>query len=176
MSHRYLHVWILLVAVGASVGCGLHHESADGSQSLPPERRAAVEAGVRSFVSNVAHDVTQDGPAAWSKYFADEPAFFMADEGQLVFPNSQAAKQAIQNLARVFKSIDLRWGDDLRIDPLTPSLAMVAVPYTEVRIDNAGHRVTESGYFTGLAEYRNGRWQFRNAHWSVVAPTAKAPS
>jgi hypothetical protein len=78
----------------------MHHDSADNSQSLPPERRAAVEDGVRTFVSNVAHDVTQDGPAAWSKYFADEPAFFMADEGQLVFPDSQSAKQAIQNLWR----------------------------------------------------------------------------
>jgi hypothetical protein len=175
MSHRYFHIWILLVVMAPFVGCGLHHESADDTQSLPPERKAAVEAGVRSFVSNVAHDVTQYGPAAWSKYFADEPAFFMADEGQLVFPNSQAAKQAIPNLSRVFKSIDLKWGDDLRIDPLTPSLAMVAVPYTEVRVDNAGHRVTETGYFTGLAEYRNGRWQFRDAHWSVVPSASKAP-
>ncbi len=175
MTHRYSHIWILLLAVASSVGCGLHHESADDSESLSPERKAAVEAGVRSFVSSVAHDVTQYGPAAWSKYFADEPAFFMADEGQLVFPSSEAAKQAIQNLARVFKSIDLQWGNDLRIDPLTPSLAMVAVPYTEVRIDNQGHRVTETGYFTGLAEFRNCRWQFRDAHWSAVPPASKAP-
>ena len=175
MNYTCVRIWILLIAMATSVGCGMHHGSADDSQSLPAERRAAVEAGVRSFVSSVAHDVTQDGPAAWSKYFADDPAFFMADEGQLVFPNGQAAKQAIQNVARAFKSIDLRWGDNLRIDPLTPSLAMVAVPYTEVRIDTAGHRVTESGYFTGLAEYRNGRWQFRDVHWSVAAPAPAVP-
>jgi hypothetical protein len=100
MSYPYFRICVLLIAVATSVACGMHHDSADNSQSLPPERRAAVEDGVRTFVSNVAHDVTQDGPAAWSKYFADEPAFFMADEGQLVFPDSQSAKQAIQNLWR----------------------------------------------------------------------------
>jgi hypothetical protein len=153
----------------------MHHDSADDSQSLSPERRAAVEDGVRAFVRSVAHDVTEEGPAAWHKFFADDPSFFMADEGHLVFPDSQSANQAIQNLTRTIKSINLRWGDDVRIDPLTPTLAMVAAPYTEVRIDPEGHQVTEIGYFTGLAEYRSGRWQFRNAHWSVAAPSSTVP-
>ena len=175
MNYMCFRVWIVCVAVATSVGCGMHRNSEDDSPSVPPARRAAVEDSVRTFVLNVAHDVTQEGPAAWSKYFADDPAFFMADEGHLVFPNSQSANQATQNLTRTIKSIDLRWGDDLRIDPLTPNLAMVAAPYTEVRIDTEGHRITESGYFTGLAEYRSGRWQFRDAHWSVAAAPSKVP-
>jgi hypothetical protein len=32
-----------------------------------------------------------------------------------------------------------------------------------------GHRVTQSGYFTGVAEQRNGHWQFRDGGWPVLA-------
>jgi hypothetical protein len=46
----------------------------------------------------------------------------------------------------------------------------VAASYTEVRVDTAGHRVDEAGYFTGLAEHRPEGWRFRDAHWSVVGP------
>lgn len=58
----------------------------------------------------MARDVTQEGPAAWRKHFADSPSFFMAAEGCLVFPNSQAATLAIQDLTRTIKYIELRWG------------------------------------------------------------------
>jgi hypothetical protein len=67
-----------------------------------------------------AHDVTQDGPTAWRRHFADSPSFFMAVNGRLVFPNSAAATAGIQNVARTIKQIELRWGDDLPIDPLAP--------------------------------------------------------
>lgn len=157
--------WTLLLA---TVTCA-------ASTHLTPARATAVENGVRTFMRAVAHDITQDGPAAWRKYFADSPAFFMASEGLLVFPNSAAAAAGIQDLTRTVKQINLRWGDDLRVDPLTPDLAVVAASYHEVRVDTAGQRVDESGFFTGTAEYRDGRWQFRNAHWSVVAPPAAVP-
>jgi len=123
-------------------------------------------------MQSVAHDVTQEGPAAWRKEFSDSPAFFMASEGRVVFPDSASATAGIPNLVRMIKSIDLRWGDDLRVDPLTPDLAMVGATYHEVRLDNEGKRLEESGYFTGLAELRAGRWQFRDAHWSVVGHPA----
>ena len=99
----------------------------------------------------------------------------MASEGLLVFPNSQAASQGIDILARTVKHIDLRWGDDLRVDPLTPNLAAVGASYHETRDDTEGHHVDETGFFTGVAENRTGQWQFRDAHWSVVAPPAKVP-
>lgn len=66
-------------------------------------------------------------------------------------------------------------GDDLRVDPLTPDLAVVASSYSETRIDTEGHQVGESGFFTGLAEYRDGSWEFRNTHWSVPVPPSKVP-
>jgi hypothetical protein len=146
------------------------------SRPLTAERAAAVEAGVRAFTRTVAHDVTEEGPAAWRKHFADSPSFFMAVDGKLVFPNGAAAMAAIPDLARAIKHIELRWGDDLRVDPLTTDLAVVAATWHEVIVDPAGKRLDETGYFTGTAENRDGRWQFRNAHWSVAAPAAPAPA
>ncbi|HKV80815.1 MAG TPA: hypothetical protein VJP02_21880 [Candidatus Sulfotelmatobacter sp.] len=55
----------------------------------------------------------------------------------------------------------------MRTAPLTNEFAMVAVSWREIQVDTAGHSVTETGYFTGLAEYREGRWQFGNAHLSA---------
>lgn len=169
------HLWILLIPVLTSVGCEARPGSAGNAESLTPSRRATVESSVRHFLSDVAHDVTQQGPSAWRKYFTDSPSFFMASEGHLVFPTSEAATKAILDLARTIKHIDLRWGDDLRVDPLTPDLAVVASSYSEIRTDTEDHQVTEKGFFTGLAEFRNGRWQFRNAHWSVPVPPSKVP-
>jgi hypothetical protein len=162
---------ILLAVIVALVGCSRHDSSLE---SLSPERRAAVESSARNFVLAVAHDVTEQGPTAWQKEFADDPAFFMAVEGHLVFPNRQVATQAIQDLPRIIKQIELRWGDDLRVDPLTPDLAVVATSYTEVQTDPKGHKVTETGFFTGVAELRGGRWQFRDAHWSAPVPRPNA--
>lgn len=141
------------------------------SHSLTPERAAAVEDGVRAFTRTVAHDVTEEGPIAWRKHFADSPSFFMAVDGRLVYQNGAMAMAAIPDLARAIKHIELRWGDDLRVDPLTANLAGVAVSWHEVIVDAAGKSMDEAGYFTGIAEYRDGRWQFRNAHWSAVSPT-----
>lgn len=157
--------WTLLLAI---VACA-------ASAQLTPARAAAVGNGVQAFMMAVAHDITQDGPVAWRKHFADSPAFFMAADGRLVFPNSAAAKTGIQDLTRAIKRIELRWGDDLRVDPLTTNLAVVAASYHEVQVDAAGKRVEESGYFTGTAEYHDGRWQFRNAHWSDPVPPAAGP-
>ena len=128
---------------------------------------------VRAFMEMVARDVTRDGPAAWRRQFADDAAFFMAAEGRLVFPSAEAARRGIDELVRAIAHIELRWGDDVRVDPLAPGLAVVAAPYTEVRVDTAGRRVDEAGFFTGLAEHRADGWRFRDAHWSVVgAPPA----
>jgi hypothetical protein len=166
----HLRFLIILAAMLAAAGCSQHHAE---SQPLSPERSAAVESSVRNFVLSVAHDVSSEGPTAWQKEFADDPAFFMAVEGRLAFPNRQAAAQAIQDLPRIIKHIELRWGDDLRIDPLTANLAVVATSYTEVQTDPEGQQVTETGFFTGVAEFRGGRWQFRDAHWSAPVPRSK---
>ena len=165
----------LLLATLLSVLCGTPDTVSARSHALTPKRAAAVEDGVRAFSRTVAHDVTEEGPAAWSKHFSASPSFFMAVDGHLVYPNGAAAMAAIPDLARTIKHIELRWGDDLRVDPLTADLAIVATSWHEVIVDAAGKRVEESGFFTGTAEYRDGRWQFRNAHWSVAVPPAPVP-
>src|SRR5215470_1302137 len=165
---------ILLLVIAAASCNTRRNKASNGSQLLTPSDAAAVVQGVRTFTATVAHDVTQEGPLAWSKFFEDKPAFFMAVNGQMAFPNGTAAKNGIQSVALALKHIDLKWGDDLRIDPLTSELAVVAAPWRKIQIDSAGHRVEETGFFTGLAELREGRWQFRNAHWS--SPVSPSPA
>ena len=167
--------WILLVSVAALAGCQVHQAPTGERPSLTASQKMAVESSVRSFTSTVAHDVTQEGPVAWRRFFLESPSFFMASEGRLRFANSQAVTAAIPELTRTIKHIELRWGDDLRVDPLAPDLAVVAAPYSEVHIDAEGHQANEAGYFTGVAQFENGRWQFRNAHWSVLVPPAQVP-
>jgi len=156
-------------------GCGLGFDVPTDSAALTAAQKAAVEQELRQFAATVSRDVTQQGPAAWEKHFADSPAFFMASEGKLVFPSRKAATQAIGELTRTIQHIELTWGDDLRVDPLTPEFAVVASSWHEVQADKEGHQTTEGGFFTGLAERHNGHWQFRNAHWSVAVPPSKAP-
>jgi hypothetical protein len=155
----------LLVAItfAACVPCGA---GASHSHFMAPDE-VAVDRAVRAFMQTVSHSVTQDGPQAWVKYFDASPAFFMAVNGQIAFPNAAAAQEGTRKFAQTIRQIELKWGNDLRVDPLTQEFAIVAVSWREIQVDTAGHSVTETGYFTGLAEYREGRWQFRNAHWSA---------
>jgi hypothetical protein len=154
----------------ALTAAGCVSVSRNGPAALTPSEAASVEDAVRSFMAGVAHDVTQEGPAAWGTAFSDAPSFFMAVDGQLVFPTGAAARAALPELARSIPHIELAWGQDLRVDVLTASLAVVATSWREVRVDAAGHRVDEKGFFTGTVEYRDGRWHLRNAHWSDPRP------
>jgi hypothetical protein len=128
---------------------------------------------VRAFMNDVARDVTQNGVTAWRKHFEDSPSFFMAVNGEMVFPDSQSFTQGMPNLARTFKRIDLKWGEEIRVDPLTVRLASVGTAYHEELayvsgID--GGLAHAKGFFTALAEKRGEHWQFRNVHWSASIP------
>jgi hypothetical protein len=163
---RLFRIRCLLLAItfAACIPCGA---GASRAHSVTPDEAVAVERAVRAFMQTVSQSVTQDGPLAWIKYFDASPAFFMAVNGQMAFPNADAAQDGTRKFAQTIRQIELRWGDDLRVDPLTKEFAIVAVSWREIQVDTAGHSVTETGYFTGLAEYREGHWQFRNAHWSA---------
>ena len=165
----------LLVAAFCSAGYSARTAGSAELPSLTPARAAAIDESARTFMHTVAHDVTQEGPLAWLKFFNTGPEFFMAVNGQLAFPSAAAAKEGTQNFARTMNRIDLTWGDDLRVDPLTAELAVVATSWREIQVDKAGHRIEETGYFTGLAQYRDGRWRFRDTHWSepVSPPPAR---
>jgi hypothetical protein len=165
----------LVLATSALTGCGPQPAAPGGAQALTPERAAQVDSGVRAFMRTVALDVTRDGPSAWRKHFSDTPAFFMAVDGLMAFPDSATATKGIQGAAADIKHIELTWGSDLRVDPLTPDLAMVATTWHELQDKADGKHLDESGFFTGVAELQDDRWQFRDAHWSEPAtpPVAK---
>lgn len=155
--------WVALLAAMLFAGCGTQRDAA-----LTPERAAAVDGEVRAFADNVAHDVTQDGPAAWRKHFSESPAFFMAADGHLQFADSASATAGIQGLTRAIKHIELKWSD-VRVDALTAELASMGAGWHEAAEMSDGKRMESDGYFTGIAERRDGRWRFRNAHWSVAS-------
>ena len=77
-------------------------------------------------------------------------------------------------LTQAIKKIELKWGDPLRVDPLTENLAVMAAPWHEFVTLADGKLLDNSGYFTAVAEKRNGHWQFRNAHWSTTQNQAPA--
>jgi hypothetical protein len=169
-SSRKLRIGSPLLAATLAA-CVLCASGASPSHSATPDGAASVDQAVRAFMQTVSHSVTQDGPMAWIKYFDASPAFFMAVNGQMAFPNSAAAQEGTRNFAQTIRHIELNWGDDLRVDPLSDEFAVVAVSWHEIQVDNAGHSVTETGYFTGLVAYREGRWKFRDAHWSSPVPS-----
>jgi hypothetical protein len=168
--------YALLLATLALAVCAALSAVPNDPQSISQSQAAAVETGVRTFVQTIAHDVTQDGPSAWRKHLEDSPAFFMAVDGKLAFPNSAAATAGILAFAPTIKKIELHWGDDLRVDPLTPHLAVVAATYHEIWESTNGQHVDVTGFFTGTAEFHDGRWQFRNAHWSDPVPPPQLPT
>jgi hypothetical protein len=155
--------WALLASVLCS-GCS------SSPRDLTSTRAAEIDKEVRAFAKDVASGVTREGPTAWRRYFSEGSEFFMASEGKLVFANGASAAATIPDLARSIRQIELVWGEELRVDPLTPELAVMASPYHEVRTGPSGDHVSEGGYFTGTTEFKEGHWRFRNAHWSVVVP------
>jgi hypothetical protein len=169
-----------LLVLCALVLCGCHSRvHSRASPALTEQERIEMIGDVRVFALEVAQDVTLRGPGAWAKHFSTAPEFFMASQGSVQFPSGTAAAQGIEALTHTLKHIDLRFGDDLRVDPLTADFAVVAASFTEVLTDSADHDTPQSGYFTALAERRDGQWVFRNAHWSLHAseePAAESSS
>ena len=92
----------------------------------------------------------------------------MAAQGSLQFPNGAAAVQGIEALTHTLKRIELRFGDDLRVDPLTADFAVVAASFSEVLTDSIGPRhAGERLLHRRLPSAAAAQWVFRNAHWSL---------
>jgi hypothetical protein len=156
---------ILTLLAGSALG---------GCQATPVRPAAAaapaVEASVRQFLAEVAQGVSRDGPTAWRRYFAAKPEFFMASDGVLAFRDGTAAIVGISAAARDIRHIELKWGADARVDVLGPDLAVVGLPWSEVRELADGTRLADGGYFTAVVERAEGTWKFRDAHWSQPLP------
>jgi hypothetical protein len=160
---------LVLLALVAP-GCGSPPAVGTGSAASGAPSRSAEEVSVRAFMQAVAQDVSREGPGAWRHEFTDGPEFFMAVNGQLVFANGAAAARGIEALTHTLPKIELRFGDDLRVDMLTDALALIGCSYSEVQTNAQGQPHADRGYFTALAERRDGQWRFRSAHWSSLPP------
>jgi hypothetical protein len=161
---------VLLLVVASLGQAGGQAAAGAGARPMAADEAARVNGAVRSFMATIARDVTREGPTAWRNHFANSPAFFMVNDGQMAFPDSAAATKGTEAFAATIKSIRLEWGSDLRVDPLTPKFAVVAVSFFEDQEQLTGKHVEERGYFTGVAELRDGRWRLRDAHWSSARP------
>lgn len=138
------------------------------TDSLTQQQSSEVKDSVQNMMDLIAKDISHDGPIAWQKYFEDTPDFFMASDGQLVFPNSDSAKTFIKNtLVKQILKIELHWGN-VRIDPLNNKFAVVGATWNEYLTDFTNKTISQSGYFTGVAEKTLQGWELRNAHWSVT--------
>jgi hypothetical protein len=129
---------------------------------------ARIRREVSAYADTIALDLRREGPRAWLRHFARTPAFFMASDGRLLFPDNDSADAFVEDLARRVSGVELEWGE-LRVDPLSPTLALLATPFHEVVTDTAGTPISFDGYFTGVAERNQSGWSVRNAHWSLAA-------
>ena len=92
-------IFVPLIAILVLGGCR-HHRSFGETEEMSASRAAAVTADVRGFMQGVAQDITRDGPTAWRREFADTPAFFMADEGHLIFADGAAARLGLRSFRK----------------------------------------------------------------------------
>jgi hypothetical protein len=126
---------------------------------------ATGEAGVRAMLAALQVDLEREGPAGWMAYFAEDPAFFMASEGRLLFPDRAAAAEMVAAFDPRVAHMQL-WLDDVRVELLDARRAVVAAAYREVILDVDEHETPMRGYLTALVELVDGAWRFRNLHWS----------
>ena len=166
-----LKLAIIIPIIALSSGCTRQASSTH----MTEVEVLAVKNNVNNFMSTVASEVTKKGPIAWQGFFSNNPDFFMAVNGRIQFKDSDTATEEINKLSRITKHIELKWGDPVRIDPLSPTMAIVAAPYHEVLMDMNGNKAEEDGYFTALAEQKVIGWQFRNAHWSLMTESPVVP-
>lgn len=137
-----------------------------------PAHVAAMRDSVRDMAAAIARDLERDGPTAWLTYFLDDPGFFMASDGSVVFPSLDSATSFVRGFAPGIDRMELVWGD-MRIDPLAPGSAILGASYDEVLTDTSGVESRFRGYFTGLAVHAPEGWRLRHMHWS--SPASETP-
>jgi hypothetical protein len=151
--------WLLICLF---ISCQTNHSTPNSKET------ELVIDGVSLLTSNIAKDLSVYGPIAWLNYFEEEPGFFMASDGKLAFKDYQSANIFIEyTLVKTIPKVKLHW-NNLRIDPLTSSLAAVGADFHEDLTDSAGKTFPVDGYFTAIAEETSHGWLLRNLHWSVL--------
>jgi hypothetical protein len=141
--------------------------SCNQKPSFTTSEAASVKDSVLLLAANTAKDISTKGPIAWLYYFEDMPDFFMASNGDMAFPDYKTADSFIRNtLVKQIPHINLKWSN-IRIDPLTPQVAVIGANFHEDITDALGKVTPFDGYFTATAHQTSKGWKYRNAHWSI---------
>ena len=157
-----IRVKILIPLIVFAISCR------NNTESLNSKQASDIQDSVRLMTESIARDVSREGPIVWLRYFEDAPGFFMASDGQLMFPNIDTAKNIINNIVvKSMPKIELRWSN-IRIDPLAHKLASISAIYHEDITDPTGKMTPHDGYFTGIAHQTPQGWKLQNAHWSSL--------
>jgi hypothetical protein len=127
---------------------------------------ASMRDSIVSMTRSLSGDLSAKGPMAWLYYFDHSPQFFMAADGQQVFPDFQTADHFVREFSKTIRKVDLTLAS-VRIDSLSAQEASLGADYRETLTDSAGRASENSGYLTGLLDQTKSGWQFRNLHWSV---------
>lgn len=150
-----------LLAAMACVACG----PPVSKQHLEPDHADAMRDSVEQFFESISSSLSEDGPIAWLQHFEESPEFFMASDGNLVFPSSDSAKAFVRGLSQRISAIQLRW-IDLRVVPVNPGVAVAGASYQETVTDTAGVDVSFGGFMTGVVRHNEEGWRIQNLHWS----------
>jgi hypothetical protein len=138
------------------------------TESLNAKQASEIQDSVQLMFESIARNVSREGSVAWLRHFENGPDFFMAADGQLVFPNIDTATNLINNVVvKSMPKIELRWSN-IRIDPLAHKLASISAVYHEDITDPTGKMTPHDGYFTGIAHQTPQGWKLQNAHWSSL--------
>ena len=160
-KNRSLLIVIIACVVAFSLfSCGQNSDKLTGAQSQE------VRDSVLKLADVTAKDISTKGPIAWLDHFEDSPGFFMATDGSIQLPDYKTADSFIKTtLIKVIPKITLKWSA-IRVDPLTPGLAVMAAGYPEDITDASGKTTPYDGYFTAVVHKTAKRWQFRDEQWS----------
>jgi hypothetical protein len=135
--------------------------------SLSDSQSAEVKAAVLKLADLTAKDISTKGPIAWLDYFEDSPGFFMASGGSLALTDYHTADSFIKGtVIKMMPKISLKWSD-IRVDPLTPQIAIMGAGFHEDVTDPSGKITPYDGYFTGTVHHTEKGWKFRDEHWSM---------
>jgi len=135
---------------------------------LTPEQTAAADSAVRRQTEAIARDLAEKGPSGWLPHFVDDGTFFMASDGKLQFPDLATATDFVHTLDERIASMRIEWRD-LRVDVLSPTMAVWAAGYDESLTETSGAELAYAGYVTALAVHTPAGWKLRHLHWSSPA-------
>lgn len=68
------------------------------TDSLTSAQSSVIKDSVNRMVQTIAKSISDEGPLAWLRYLENSPDFFMAADGQLVFPDNNAATNFLKNI------------------------------------------------------------------------------